>query len=286
MALIPCPECGRMVSPNADECPECGAPVTALLNHSCGDQEAPTTEQEKAEPQIVASEQNHIINNSKKNRKLIIILIAVFLVLSIIANLYFVLFSNRPICKSEQPITQNGNVFSAANTETHSDKRKDVPVAEVTQENTNTTEISQYDSLITNEFPQDEIIKKLLVDYCNAIVDNDFSKLSILYAPHVERFQSAYEESREEVLEHHRKYDKTFKVYGKHSSIRWETFSMTKINDNRVEAIIIEDYSIDRVDNSKYSIFVLEKHFTINDDYQIVSVWDNQLSKQKKDEQY
>lgn len=31
MALIPCPECGRMVSPNADECPNCGAPIKELL---------------------------------------------------------------------------------------------------------------------------------------------------------------------------------------------------------------------------------------------------------------
>lgn len=31
MALIPCPECGRMVSPNAEECPNCGAPVKQLL---------------------------------------------------------------------------------------------------------------------------------------------------------------------------------------------------------------------------------------------------------------
>lgn len=286
MALIPCPECGRMVSPNAEECPGCGAPVTALLNHSCGDPDTPTTEQEKKEPRIAASEQNHTLNNSKKSRKLIIILIAVLLALSIIANLYFVLFNNRTVCKSEQPVTQNGNVFSTANTETYSDKSKDAPMLEVTQENTNTAEVTHYDSPITAGFPQDEIIKKLLGDYCNAIVDNNFSELSTLYAPHVERFQSAYEESREEVLEHHRKYDKTFKVYGKHSSIRWETFTMTKINDYRVEAIIVEDYSIDRVDNSKYSIFVLEKHFTINDDYQIVSVWDNQLSKQKKEEQY
>lgn len=30
MALIPCPECGRMVSPNAEECPGCGAPVKEL----------------------------------------------------------------------------------------------------------------------------------------------------------------------------------------------------------------------------------------------------------------
>ncbi len=31
MTLIPCPECGRMVSPNADECPNCGAPIKELL---------------------------------------------------------------------------------------------------------------------------------------------------------------------------------------------------------------------------------------------------------------
>ena len=31
MALIPCPECGRMVSPNAEECPHCGAPIKELL---------------------------------------------------------------------------------------------------------------------------------------------------------------------------------------------------------------------------------------------------------------
>ena len=31
MALIPCPECGRMVSPNAEECPGCGAPLKELL---------------------------------------------------------------------------------------------------------------------------------------------------------------------------------------------------------------------------------------------------------------
>ena len=27
MALTPCPECGRMVSPNAERCPGCGTPI-------------------------------------------------------------------------------------------------------------------------------------------------------------------------------------------------------------------------------------------------------------------
>ncbi len=32
MALVACPECGRMVSPNAEECPHCGAPVKELIS--------------------------------------------------------------------------------------------------------------------------------------------------------------------------------------------------------------------------------------------------------------
>lgn len=40
-------------------------------------------------------------------------------------------------------------------------------------------------------------------------------------------------------------------------------------------------YSIDRQDKSKYSVFVLEKHFVIDSAYHIVSVYDNQLSKSK-----
>ena len=30
MALIPCPECGKMISPNATVCPQCGAPVAKI----------------------------------------------------------------------------------------------------------------------------------------------------------------------------------------------------------------------------------------------------------------
>lgn len=45
MALIPCPECGRMVSPNAEECPGCGAPLIELLPR-------PTEEKEASHPQM------------------------------------------------------------------------------------------------------------------------------------------------------------------------------------------------------------------------------------------
>ena len=124
-------------------------------------------------------------------------------------------------------------------------------------------------------------VKRVLQSYCDAIVNNDFTTLSQLYAPFVERYQSAYNEDRNKVVNRHRKYDDTFKVHRKNSHIRWESFEMDTLEGGRITAVIVEDYSIDREDKTKNSKFVLEKHFILNEDNQIVSVWDNQLSSSK-----
>ena len=97
----------------------------------------------------------------------------------------------------------------------------------------------------------------------------------------MDRFQDAYDKDREYVLDCHRRYDKKFKVYGKHSSIRWDSFEMTLLSNGYVKVSIIEDYSIDRQERNKYSVFVLEKHFLFDTSYHIVSVYDKQLSKAK-----
>ena len=144
-----------------------------------------------------------------------------------------------------------------------------------TTDTTDTTET--YEALDT--FPNEMRIKDVLREYCRANANNDFTSLENLYAPYVVRFQAAHNESRDQVINRHRRYDKVFKVYGKYSSIRWDTFQYYENSNGEIEAIIVEDYSIDREDKSKVSVFVLEKHFTLNKDYQIVSVWDNQLSK-------
>ena len=128
-------------------------------------------------------------------------------------------------------------------------------------------------------FPDEAIVRKNIERYCNAICNNDFETLSSLYAPKVDRFQDAYDKDREYVLDCHRGYDKKFKVYGKHSSIRWDSFEMALLNNGYVKVSIIEDYSIDRQESERYSVFVLEKHFLLDSSYHIVSVYDKQLSK-------
>ena len=52
MALIPCPECGKMISPNATECPHCGAPVAQIraANTNQATQPTPQPQEEPRQP--------------------------------------------------------------------------------------------------------------------------------------------------------------------------------------------------------------------------------------------
>lgn len=102
-----------------------------------------------------------------------------------------------------------------------------------------------------------------------------------LYAPQVERYFDNRNETVDQVAQHYAKYDNVFGVYGKHSKVRWNTLSYYKTG-NRYVVTYIEDYIIDRYDNSKNSIFALEKHIELNSDFKVVSVYDVQLSKTKK----
>ncbi len=141
---------------------------------------------------------------------------------------------------------------------------------------------SEGQNAVVTEFPDEITVQKIIESYCNAICENDFVTLASLYAPIVERFQDAYNKDRDYVIGCHQRYDKTFKVHGKHSSLRWDSFEMRMLNNGQLSVSIVEDYSIDRENKSKYSVFVLEKHFIIDSSYHIVSVYDNQLSKEKK----
>lgn len=108
-----------------------------------------------------------------------------------------------------------------------------------------------------------------------------WSMVHQLFAPNVERYHDSRNETVDQVAQHYAKYDDVFGVYGKHSKPRWNTLTYYK-SGNRYIVTYIEDYTIDRYDNSKYSIFVLEKHIELNSDFKIVSVYDVQKSKRTK----
>ena len=262
MALIKCPECDKEISDRAARCPKCGIPMEKIQS----------LQQRSAMNEISKEKEEHHIQYQQKKRRWLWGLVAIIVLL--LAVLAFLLLCDRNGSQSKHP----DDVFIENSSRSDGNDRDN---------NIKNTILSSESSIQnTNIFPNEERIKNLLSDYSHAVVNNDFSTLEKLYAPTVERYHSAYGKGRDYVVDDHRNYDDFFKVYGKHSSLRWETFKTERISDGRVETVIIEDYSLDRMDESKYSIFVLEKHFIINDDYQIVGVWDNQLSKKKKSDQY
>ena len=202
----------------------------------------------------------------------------------IVCLLSFILFAYTSECFGQNPVTLN-RVKKATSTKT--EKRRNSNNIGISYNNYNQKPHGSSSKKNNWVNPQNlEIVQLLIERYCNAICENDFETLSSLYAPMVERFQDAYNKDRDYVIGCHRRYDKTFKVYGKHSSLRWDSFEMRMLNNGQLNVKIVEDYSIDREDKNKYSVFVLEKHFIIDHSYHIVSVYDNQLSKAKGTDNY
>ena len=130
-----------------------------------------------------------------------------------------------------------------------------------------------------SDFPRHDAVRSMLSRMSDYEQSDNFDGLETIFAPQLLRYYNDKNVSRSEVIRNYRNYDTTFGVYGKSSSYRWETLSIDRISDTRAEVVCIKDYHIDRVDENKPSDFVLEMHFVIDDNYQIVSVYDNQLSK-------
>ena len=123
-------------------------------------------------------------------------------------------------------------------------------------------------------------IRAFVVDFCNLSETCDRSLVYKLYASQVKRYHNSYNTNVDHVAECYANYDTKFGVYGKHSQARWETLNYVKTN-NGYNVTYIEDYSIDRYDTSKWSVFVLKKHIELDKYFQIVSVYDDQISKSK-----
>ena len=132
-----------------------------------------------------------------------------------------------------------------------------------------------------SDFPNEEKVKHTLEQFAKCCSDNDFKGLKSVYAPTVLRYHNIKKAiSRDEVIQHHRNYDTVSGVCGRYFNYRWDSLKITKISKDRVEVICVMDYSIYRVDETKPKEFVIEQHTVMDDKYRIVSIYDNQLSKQ------
>ena len=245
MGYITCKHCGCQMSDKSEACPVCGNPVWEDV-----------TQKEAAifESNDNKQEATHSAQTTRKN-KILLIAFAFIAVVAIVTTIIIVYHNNQ----EKQAMAQK---IEAERVELEREKRIEAEKKK---------EAEEMDLQI-----------RLFIEKFSKLTETSSSDLVYaLYAPHVKRYASAYDKDVDYVAGCYSRYDEKFGVYGKHSSVRWNTVSYNKSNDI-ISLTYIEDYTIDRFDPSKYSVFVLEKHFELDENYKIISVYDVQLSKSKK----
>ena len=124
-------------------------------------------------------------------------------------------------------------------------------------------------------------IRDFIELYRDATNNNNISEIESLYAPIVKRFYSSYNISRDSVICNYKKYESEFKAHNPQSAIQWETLRYNVMKDGFVYLSFVEYYSLDREETDKNAMWILEKYFILDNNYQIVKEYEKQLQKGK-----
>jgi len=116
-------------------------------------------------------------------------------------------------------------------------------------------------------------ITNTISNYYENLKNNQFENLRQMFAYQVQRFYDLNNVDRNIVVERIERYDKTFGIYGKYFSVRWNTLEVYEVGGFFSISYLL-DYSIDRYNKTKPSKFLIEKHIKLNQNYQIVSIYE------------
>ena len=122
-------------------------------------------------------------------------------------------------------------------------------------------------------------IETTIRNYYDNIKNNQDENLKQMFANQIQRFFNLNNVDRNIVVEQFKKYDEMFGVYGKYFNVRWNTLEISSEAGGFISLNYLLDYSIERYDKTKPSKFLIKMYITLNQNYQIVSVYENIIDK-------
>lgn len=122
-------------------------------------------------------------------------------------------------------------------------------------------------------------IRDFIELYRDATNNNNISEIGSLYAPIVKRFYNSYNISRDSVICNYKRYESHFKAHNPQSAIQWETLRYSVMKDGFISLSFVEYYSLDREETGRNTMWILEKYFILDKNYQIVKEYEKQLQK-------
>lgn len=120
-------------------------------------------------------------------------------------------------------------------------------------------------------------IRNFIELYRDATNNNNISEIEQLYAPVIKRFYGSYNISRDSVICNYKNYESHFKAHNPKSAIQWETLRYNVMKDGFISLSFVEYYSLDREETDKNTMWILEKYFILDKNYQIVKEYEKQL---------
>ena len=123
-------------------------------------------------------------------------------------------------------------------------------------------------------FPNVEKIEKFINNYYSNIQYKRYDELSEMFAFCVDRYFSFNNIDRNTIIKDIKKYNEKFDMYKRHWNIRWSSLEILNKNKDYVQICYLVDYSIEGIDKTKPSNFLIKMNIKLNSDYQIVSIYE------------
>lgn len=116
--------------------------------------------------------------------------------------------------------------------------------------------------------------KDFVERYCDATNHHNYPEIEKLYASHIQRYYSSYNISRDSVMQCYKKYEEKFRAHNPNVIVDWNTLEIQLTKDGLVSLSFLESYTMDREDESRCSMWIIEKFFLLDKDNQIVQEYE------------
>jgi hypothetical protein len=122
-------------------------------------------------------------------------------------------------------------------------------------------------------------IKKLIQQYYSIAEQRDYNQLNTVFTSRMTRYFNNFDIDINQVIKLSENYNKKYGVISSSSSVRWDSFKISKLIYGNYSIDYILDYSISRTDKNKPSKFVLHIIAEVTSDYHIQGIYENIIDK-------
>jgi hypothetical protein len=117
-------------------------------------------------------------------------------------------------------------------------------------------------------------VKEFVELYCDATNHHNIPEIEKLYASEVQQYYKSYNIGRDSVMNCCRNYENKFKAHNPTVIVDWNTLKTELTKDGFISVTFTESFTLEREEDSKCTMWIIDKHFLLDKDYKIVKEYE------------